>query len=931
MATAKEPPLHKESSVHLGDLLGTKLAAPILRLSIVRRTRLTEMLWEGMQRRLTLIVAPAGYGKTTLMGEWLAAISATGWQVAWVSLDAYDNDALRFWSYVIAALQGIQPSFQISIQDISQGVCDSGDCTQLNPLINEIAAIPHQFSLVLDDYHEIQNASIHNSLGYFINHLPENCHLILSSRVMPPLPFSRLRARGQLVEVTAGDLSFTLDEAETFLSQVMNLEISWNEIVSLLNMTEGWIAGLQLAALSLRGHQDSRNFIADFASRHRHILDYLTEEVLNHQDKATKDFLLESSVLGELSAPLCDASLGRKDSQEILSYLEQANLFIVPLDEHRRWYRYHALFADLLRIQLEQSQPERLPALHLAACSWLRDNHYPEKAVPHALAAGEVELAADIVESCAMQAIVQMDLAMVMQWFNRLSEGMVKKRPRLVVYHALVNVMVGKAEDLEEELDEIAVSLEQTLPGELPPEEIARLQRQIEAVRVAAACTQGDFSQGIRTSQKAIENLLPEDYFFLGLIEHYLAYAYQAAGWLTEGAAAQERACQNALSHDFHKEFVVSKSEKARFLRMQGHLGEAADAYRQAIDYADTYGVDLDVRIFPQAGLADILSEWNQVQAADKLLSEPAHYYLQVPAQALDWFYAVDACLAVARNRMLHAEFEDAARAIRIANKFGQAYHFIPDLLASVRAAQAQLWVAQGDLASAASWVSRRELQARERPDALPAVERVAMARVYLALERPEQVHPVLAELLSELDGEQYGSILMEACALDALALWAQGASAPAIETASRAASLAEPQGRVRAFVDLGDAMKALLSAVLQSRKDGRPGQPPGPSRAYLERLLKQFNGPPARETPPAEKPAREEPEIISPLVEALSDREVEVLALLSQGHSTGDIARALVISVNTAKAHIKSIYQKLDVHSRKEAIERAITLRLLQ
>jgi LuxR family maltose regulon positive regulatory protein len=929
MSAIKNPRLQKGSSSYSGDLLATKLSMPILRSMLVRRARLTELLWVGMQRQVTLVVAPAGYGKTTLLGEWLATLSTSSWPIVWVSLDKYDNDLLRFWSYIVAALQNVYPPLQYNVQEILRGKCGPNDCTQLNPLINEIADIRHQFSLILDDYHEIQDQAIHRSLAYFIEHLPENCHLIVSSRVMPLLPLSRLRARGQLMEISAKDLSFTLDETGIFISQVMHLDISWDGIVSLMDMTEGWIAGLQLAALSLQRHQDPRGFVANFAGSHRHILDYLTEEVLNHQDEAIKEFLLETSILNELSAPLCDAVLGQKHSREMLEDLEQANLFIIPLEEHRRWYRYHALFADMLRMQLERSKPDLAPRLHLAACHWLRENGYPEKAVYHALAAGEAELAANIVESCALQAIIRLDIVTVVQWFKRLPEEMVKKRPRLMLYSALANLVLGKVEDLEEQLCAIEESLEQGQTNEISALEIARLQRYVNAVRAAAACTKGVFSRGIRTSQKVLENLPPEDYFFLGLIQHYLAYAYQASGRLSEGAAAQERACRNALNHEFHKEFVISQSEKARFYRLQGRLRAAAEAYRKAVDYAGEHGVDMDVRVYPLAGLADILQEWNQISAADELLVEPINYFLHPSGRVLDWFYTIDASLAIARNQMLHGKYKDAARFIHMADKLAQIYHFIPELYSEVHAAQVRLWLTQGDLQSAASWVGHRESQSLKGSSAIPAAEKMAMARVYLAIDRPEQASLLLTELLSELEGGEQGEHTVKSLILYALAQWHMGARDAAADTLSRALIFSDTEARTRSFINEGTPMRALLSYMLEAFKLGKLVQEV-PFNLYIERLLKQWDGPPKRDTGRLEKPLRGPPEVISPLVEPLSERELEILALWFKGYSAGDVAKDLVISVNTAKAHIKSIYQKLDVHSRKEAIERAIALRLL-
>ena len=901
---------------------------------LVRRARLTDLLWTGMQHRITLVVAPAGFGKTTLLGEWLSTLSAANWPVAWVSLDGYDNEPLRFWSYIIAALHTIQPSLHFNVQAILYGPCEQDDCILLNPLINEIADIQRHFTLVLDDYHAIHDERIHKSLAYFIEYLPQNCHLILSSRLLPPIPLSRFRARGELVEVSIGNLSFTLDETDIFLSQVMKLDVPWDEVETLMHMTEGWIAGLQLAALSLKGKQDAHGFLSNISDTYRHTLDYLTEEVLFRQNDAVKDFLLKTSVLEELSGSLCDAVLESKNNRKMLETLEQMNLFIIPLDKQRRWYRYHALFAELLRAQLERSYPDLAPRLHLTAYHWLIENGYPEKAITHALAAGENELAAQTIESCAMQAIIHMDLATVLQWFKLLPQMQIEKRLRLVVYYALTNLMLGKMEDLEDDLNSVEQSLDDLQDDELPVAEVARLRRYVKALRAAAVCTRGDFSLGISSSQQVLESLLPEDFFFLGLVEHYMGYAYQAIGRLSEGAKALERACQNALRHNFQKEFVISLSEMARFYRLQGRLNEAAQAYRRAMDYTNAHVVGEDVRICPMAGLAEILREWNQIPEANELLNEPIRYLMHSPFKKLDWFYTIDVCMAIARNRMFHGAYEEASRYIQMAQVSAGSFQFFSELYSEVSTTQVRLWLARGDLNSAMNWLKREEHQIQERLRATPSpallsAEQIAMARIYLVIDQPEKAEHILDSLLVTIgDGEQ-GEYLVKTYIVKALALWQQGSREVAAKTLCQALELAEPENRVRSFIDEGAPMRALLSYLHENPKVAKLVKAKRIS-LYIERLLKQAEGLPSLKKEILAKLSGEGQAVVSPIIETLSPRESEILGLLSRGYSTGDIARHLVISVNTSKAHIKNIYQKLDVHSRREAIERAVALRLL-
>lgn len=923
----------EDHSSQAGGLINAKLSAPILRSMLVRRTRLTELLWSGRQRRLTLIVAPAGYGKTTLLGEWLSTITASNWPVAWVSLDAYDNGPLSFWSYLVAALRTLQPDLQFSTLGLFRGQCKPDDCIQLNPLINEIANMNRQFSLVLDDYHEIQDDAVHCSLTYFIDHLPDNCHLILSSRVLPPIQLARLRARDQLIEIDSHDLSFTLNETEVFLAQVMKLDIPWHQMRMLAEMTEGWVAGLQLAALSLKGEQNAQDIISGINETPRHILDYLTEEVLLRQDSAVKTFLLKTSILESLSAPLCNAILEQENSQQVLEDLEQMNLFIIPLDKQRHWYRYHTLFADLLRTHLIRHWPELVTPLHLAAYRWLKNNDFPEKAVTHAFAAGEHELAAETIEDCAMQAIIRLDLTTVLQWFKLLPQTQVMKRLRLMVYYALVNLMLGKGEELQEQLNSIEQSLAEMSNSATYVDEVACLTRYVNAVRAAEVCMRGDFSLGLHISQEALDNFMPEDYFFLGLVEHYMGYAYQAAGRLSDGADALECACQNALRHGFHRPYIISLSEKARFLRLQGRMQEAAREYRRAIDYANTYVVGEDVRILPLAGLAEIYREWNKISEADEQIAEPMFFLLYSPAKKLDWYYSIDVYLAVARNLMLHGVYDDANVCIQRVQDLTRTFHFFPELYSEVSAAQIKLWLECGDLTAALIWLHRYEAKEPERVQSQSSIipffaEYIAAAQIYLALDKPEKAGQTLDVVLNAIADQKQGDCLVKVHILKALTEWQMGRQKEATASLLQALALAEPEQRVRSFIDEGAPLRLLLESTLKALHLGTQTQT-RKFRPYIERLIKEMDNSNKPANPPPERRRSSEQAVIYPLVEPLSERETQILTLLMRGYTASDTARELVISVNTSKTHIKNIYQKLDVHTRREAIKKAIALGL--
>ncbi len=572
-----------------------------------------------------------------------------------------------------------------------------------------------------------------------------------------------------------------------------------------MEKTEGWIAGLQLAALSIQGRRNNHKSFPDFPEGQRHILDYLTEEVLNQQDQEIKEFLLKTSVLEKMTPPLCDALLGNTDSRAILETLEQRNLFLIPLDGQRTWYRYHALFGDLLRTQLQNRGAQIVTQLHMIAYQWLIDHDYPEQAVTHALAAGNTRLAAETVESCALQAIIRMDISTVVRWFKLLPQEIISQRLRLVIYEVMVNFLQGKVDDMEERLVYVEGRLADISLQEIDAQEAERLTRYITAVRAAALCTQGDFSRGLDSSQQVLENLQPEDYYFYGLIEHYMAYAYHAAGRLSEAAAVLEKACQNALSHDFHNEFVISLSEKARFFRLQGRLREAAQAYTLAVDYAKTHEVGEDILICPQAGLAEILREWNQIEEADKRLVRSLRYLTKSPGKILDWFFTIDICLAVARNRMLHEDFPQAAQFIQMAHQSAQEYHFVPELVPEVNSVRVDFWLACGELEPALEWADEKleQLQAPAhdtRMKKVPNLERLAMAKVYLAADKLDCAESLISELLAKLAGGEQKDQLVRAHILKAM-LQVAARLARSSRLYDRAGAYHQRTGRAGAFI----------------------------------------------------------------------------------------------------------------------------------
>ncbi len=507
-------------------LLSTKLHVPSSRTNLVTRPRLIKLLNLAGCTKLTLVSAPTGFGKTTLLYQWLADSELP---YTWFSLDKADNDPVRFLSYLIAALQQIEPDLGTGAGDIlrSAGIASTTGRSPielvLTQIVNEIASIREFFILILDDYHLIQNLRVHELALFLLENQPPTLQLVISTRVDPPLPFPRLRAEGQLVEVRAADLSFTTDEARAFLNGTMKLALPTEQVAALEQRTEGWIAGLQLAAISLKEHEDITGFIDAFTGSHRFILDYLTEEVFNRQAADVQAFLLDTAILDRLTAPLCDAITGRTDSQKILEVLDAANLFIVPLDDERRWYRYHHLFADLLRQRQQMERQEIVPELHQRASKWYEQTGLMLDAVSHALNAGDHQRAADLIERSAWSVLMRGELATLLSWIDQLPDELLRSRPRLIFFNVWALAYSGAVDEVEQRLQNVDLH---TVRGE------------VETVRAHVAAVHGDITRAIALAHQAAEHLPADNVFLRGIVAQTLGLAYHWSG--NPMAAAQE-------------------------------------------------------------------------------------------------------------------------------------------------------------------------------------------------------------------------------------------------------------------------------------------------------------------------------------------------------------------------------------------------------
>jgi len=910
-------------------ILATKLYIPRVRPKSVLRPRLIALLNEGLHRKLTLISAPAGFGKTTLVTEWIAERAGP---VAWLSLDGNDGDPIRFLTYFIAALQMIAPSaeeVEPMMGEAALGLLQSPQPPPmevvLTTLLNEIAAAPHNFALVLDDYHVLDSQPVDEILIFLLDHLPPQMHLVITTREDPPLPLSRYRVRGQMTEIRATDLRFTPAEAAGFFHQVMGLELSEEQIAALEARTEGWIAGLQLAALSMQGRADTMDFIEAFTGSHYFVLDYLVEEVLQHRSEHDRNLLLQTSILERLCGPLCDAVTGQSDGDEMLKVLERDNLFVVPLDDKRQWYRYHHLFAEVLHARLLDEQPDLVPLLHQRASEWFEQNDLRTDAIRHALAAEDFARAADLIELAWPAIDRSFQSAAWLGWVKQLPDDFVGARPVLGVAHAWALLNLGETEavdtllqDAERMLGESAdESLDMAERQEVSdsamiivdPEQFRTLPASIATARTYLAQSRGDVSGSIAYAHRALELLSEEDYIQRGPAAALLGLAHWGRGELEAayqalaGAMAGFRLAGSIA-------FAISGAYGLADIRVsQGRLGAAVQVYEQALQLvAEQGGRPIRGTADLYLGLSELYHEQGNREAAMKnwLINEE----LGEQAALTDWPY---------RWRIVRARFKlsegDLDGAVHLLDEAARL--FLPTPVPDVRpvaALKTRVWVAQGRLTDALGWVRERGLSVDDDLSFLTEYEHITLVRVLIAQHRGDRVGETIGdaiELLARLleaadEGERTGSII-EILLLQALAYQEQDDIPNALASLTRALSLAEPEGYVRIFVDEGQPMATLLRSAAKA----------GIAPDYVGRLRAAFEG------------TVNKPPVAQSLIEPLSERELDVLRLLRTELSGPEIADELMVSVNTMRTHTKNIYSKLGVTSRRAAVRRAEELDL--
>lgn len=901
-------------------LLTTKLYTPPTRRTLVPRPHLLQRLDEGLGqgRNLTLVSAPAGFGKTTLLSEWIRGLDRP---TAWVSLDDGDNDPANYLTYIIAAMQTVDEAIGESVQRLLEAPQPPPVESLVAMLINDISASPSSLLLVLDDYHLITEPVVHQAMELLIAQQPARVHIAIATRHDPPLPLPRMRARDQVTEIRQVDLRFTPEEAAAFLSQSIGLKLTSADIATLETHTEGWIAGLQLVALAvqgtvpIRGQDDEsvKQLVAGFSGRHHFVLDYLTDEVLQQQPPDIQSFLLQTSILDRLSGPLCDAvveieawrletdnytqsPVSSLSSRNILEHLESSNLFVIPLDDERRWYRYHRLFAELLQSRLPDKHPALVPELHRRAAMWHEEHGSASEAVRHALETQDAAWVASVIERAIQKTTTwsRLDGATFLSWLNKLPSDVVRARPQLQLFAARSHYVTGQWETTERILEDLELSLQDD------PDAASMLDR-VAADRASYAAVRGETSRAIAYARQALARLPKEDAQARVRPASILGLAALRAGDVKEAESAFSEAIAAARTAGLAFAAAPLFCNLAEVQTIQGRLRQAIRTCSQAVELGTVRGTPIHAVGFAGLAMGRILYEQSDLQNAERHILEGLDLVQQ--GRILLGQETLYATLALIRQGL--GNNEGATEAIEQAIEIARS-NSIPRLVTLVSAYQARIWLAQGHHRLASRWA--RDYRKVDQTEYLRMFEDPTLARVLLAESRPNEALALLETLLPPASTDGRMSHLIEILALRSLALQALDDTDGALDSLGQALEFGEPEGYVHVFVSEGERMAALLQQIAS-----RSIAP-----AYVSQLLSTFDIP------------RTTGARAQPLPEPLTDRELEVLHLLAARLTNPEIAERLFISLPTVKSHTRNIYGKLGVHSRRQAVAQAKELGIL-
>lgn len=874
-----------------------------------------ERLNEGLQRNLTIVSAPAGFGKTSVLSAWLADCPHPA---AWLSLDEDDGDPLRFLNYVVAALQTIAPS-------AGSGILDMLQTGQLPPvesllvsLVNDLATIPQTFILVLDDYHMTESPAVDDALNFLIRHLPPQMHLVIATREDPQLPLARLRARGQLTEIRVSDLRFTHEESTAFFQQMTGLHLSVDDIAALDKRTEGWIAGLQMAALSMQGRSDSGDFIQAFTGSHRFVLDYLVEEVLQRQSDTIREFLLRTSILDRLSGSLCEAVTGDANSKRMLDHIERGNLFVISLDDQRQWYRYHHLFADALKAHLIDEHRDEVPGLHRRASRWYETQNLMAEAIRHALASGDMERSADLIESVWQEMDAAYQSPAWMRWATQLPESIIESRPILNLGFGWSLLNAGDVDGAEARLREAERWLDTSANAEssemvvVNETQFRALPASIAAARAYGFLMMGDTASTIAQARIALDRVNDTRLPAWEQATALLGIAHWADGNLEEANRVLDD-----LRHTLHQQDNLRDAVGIGFIgasiRMeQGQFHEALRTCEESLSlaadskYPQILGTEDIYRV-----MSEIVSEWNELTTAVRHMETAENYGEQsaLPDFAFRLYTTQARVYYALGDRTAAMEAIDEAERQNTLNP-------LPDIR-SFEAFRAQIWIEEGQLDKARAWAESIGLNSTDEFSYTQEFSYTTYARLLIEEGQFDQAAQLLKRLLDAARKDKRLRSVIKLLILHARIQIAQNDTSTAQASLKESLTLAEPEGLIRSFIEEGPQIIQLLSQMAAA--DIMP--------VYIQRLLTAYS---ADQTRAHQAATYKERFLSDDLIEALSDRELEVLQLVADGLSNREIGERLFLALDTVKGHNRRIYAKLQVQRRTEAVARARELGLI-